>query len=489
MKGFRGTLIALVVVVALAFYAYFFEFKKSQDEEAKKTKESVVLGIDPEKIIHFELHNSVNHVVVDKKDGKWQMRSPVEDLADTPVAKAYLDNLSAEKIEEVVVEGDGIDFKQYGLDQPVTRLVLKSEDGKQIEFKVGAKSFDTKLYAQVDNQKKVLLVSSDWDAQLTKPAKDFRDRRVFRSDSINDADQVEINSRQGKVAVHIVKKDGQWTLAGDDLPLSNDAVKTLLDQLKSMRGSDFLKEDKNDLAKYFLNAPGVTVKISGGKLNWQMAAALAPVPAEAPKGTTAAFYNATSTDLKGIMQIPKASIDGLLRGPETYLQKNAPFDFKTEDVHQVRVQTPELKLELRKQGNDWVAGDGKEIDSGKVSELLTAFKRMEVAEFFPKSEKGKGLSEHQHQIILTSEKGDLLLDFSWGDNYNTKSGEAAKPKADALPLKRTFVKTNKFNRVFGVTQGVVDALPLKALVKTKTPNPTVTQSSGTQTKGTAEKKN
>ncbi len=490
MKNFAGTYILALVVGLTAGYVYFFQYKKHQEQVEQKEKNAIVFKAEKEKLTHLELVRSTGPLVLEKKDGAWRLTAPVQDLADDAAVSSFIDSLLQERSQEVVAEGDGVVWPTFGLDQPSTRLVAKTSDGVSYEIKIGSvKSYDDQLYARVNDEKKVLLVTSSWDAHLTKLPKDLRDKRLLRSDK-GDYAGIRITRREGAPGVVLDKIDGKWVLkqGGDPtIPLSKAAVDSYLEKVRALQADDFVNEDKSgaDAKKFGVGPNSSVLKIelvsapdAGEKAadNKAKTAGVAPTgsfvlevsavkPSQIDKDKKAddeTYRFAVSSDSPAIFRIQKMGQNDLNQAANDFYDKRFPFKVVAPDVAEFRINTPELKLEAKKEGDTWVAEgvpEGKEIDSAKVTEVLERIGGLEAVRFLGNAP-AKGVNPDKNKIELLSAKGTQLLLVNWGDLLKEKDTSGADAQ-------RYHVKSNLAEQALLVSEGSIQGLSLKDILKDK----------------------
>lgn len=495
MKNFSGTLVTAVVVAAVAGYAYFFEFKKGKETEEKKQKDALVLHLEKDKISRLELHRQSGALVLEKQDGVWRLAEPVRDSVDSGAVTALIESLVQEKSDETVVEGDEIGWATYGLDKPVTWLVAKTADGQSEQVKIGAvKSFDGKLYARINEDKKVLLVAASWDVHLSKPVKDVRDKRLLRVDNPSFENLVITRSASGRnERLRLEKKDAGWKLleGGDSsLPLDSGAIDSYMEKIKNLRADEFVSEDNAgaDAKKYGFGAkpaarPQLTIELakSGQKPFLMVVSSVKPGATDKErKGDDESFRFATSSDSSAIFRVAKSSVVDLEKGASDFYDKRFPFKITQNDVAEVKINAPNLQLEAKKQGESWVlngadANAKKEIDNAKLTDLVGQLGRMEVARFLGKAA-AKGVSADKNKIALLNGKGETLLQLNWGEVFKEKAASGSAPELPpghpggphsgaGAESKYYFVKTSLSDQTFAVADSQIDGLPLKELLK------------------------
>lgn len=482
-SGFLGTGIAAVCVLGIAGYAYIVEFKQRDAKELQKEKDALVVQLEKEKLTRIEFHRNSGPLIMESAGGTWKLVEPVSDSVDTTEVDGLLNAVLGEKSQEVVVEGDSIDWKTYGLDQPVTRLVAKTADQTR-EVKIGSvKSFDGALYARLGDESKVLLVNQSWDAHLSKLVKDVRDKRLLRSD-LGDFDTVSIR-RAGGANVKMIKKDGVWSFAsgGDNsLPISSDLVQSYIEKIKNMRSVDFAAENKEaaDAGRFGTKGSGlVGLELStAGKAVFSMSVSrVKPSVAEKTTGQDESHRYAVSSDSPLIFKIFKTNAEDIDRGPEAFYDKKFPFRLTTADVTNVEVLHGEIKFRAKLTDGTWTLDtpdEKNDLVSEKVQDLVDRVAKLEVAKFRGKVA-GQGLTPADRVIRLADKDGKLLLQVNWGAVY-TEKGEGSE-------IQLVDAKTNLSDQTFAVNDYLFTGLPFKDLLKEKGSSASLaTKPSETETK-------
>lgn len=538
MKSFRWTFVFGCLVAGLAAFA-IFDFKKAEKQQEQKEKDAAVVRIQTKDVVRFELVTRAGSTVVEKagsnappkndaksdsqagepKDdggGQWRLTAPLEDVADTPAVMTFLSTLESEKVKDTVIEGDGISWATYGLDVPVTRLKVKGADGREQEVKIGAvKAYDGSLYARIGDENKVLLVESSWDAHLSKPAREFRDKKLFRSSSVPAYDSIEIvSSPQGPKSAQastlsLKKVDGVWKIPADahPFPLSNDAITVYIEQIRNLRVLDFLDESPKDSAKGAkagLAKPELVVRLREGDhppFEVKFAAVKNGGKSEG-KGEDANPV-AVSTDLAVLATVFKSSVESLKMRAEDFYDKKLPFQFSVADVGRVSVKSAKLTADFLKEGGAWVPADkgsGKEVDGAKIDGLLSKLNHLEAIRFLQPIKKGESPKLASESVIkLAKAGGEPVFELAWGDAIADKGAGAGKKSksnkfkhpqlnhpgqpdgamdGEELAVRYHSARTSQTDRQIGVSEGDLSDLELDKLLKEKKPQPTPTATPG-----------
>lgn len=495
MKNFRWTLVfGLVVAGLVAFTVY--DYKRSNQVEEKKNEEAKIVPFKTDDVSRIEIRAKDAKIVMEKKDGKWKLLEPVQDSGDTQSILSLLASVEGEKVKETVVEGPDVAWTPYGLDQPVTAFKVTSNDGQTRELQIGSiKAYDGSLYGRLGDEKRVVLVSSNWDVQLSKPVREFRDKHLFRQDPAPAFDSIEIqvNETDQKSNVHLKKVDGKkWELVGakDPYPVSEEAVNAYIDQVKSLRAVDFgeEKDGKGVLSKSGLAQPGLIVRLQEGEKNPFEIKAEAPPKKE---GAEIGNLHVVSSDVQPVLSVYQSGLNGLKKREEDFYDKKLPFQFTVGEVGRVKIATPSVTAELVKEGDKWVPADKglqKDVDSGRLNEMLGKLSKLEAIRFLQPIRKGQKPPswKGESSIELSKASGEPVFDFAWGEAVVEKAA-GGKPETRYLPA-----RTTRVDRVIGVPEASVNDLALASILKEKpqpspTPSATMTTSSA-KADGTAKTK-
>src|SRR5439155_26495216 len=96
---------------------------------------------------------------------------------------------------------------------------------------------------------------------LNKQVKDLRDKQVL---TFKDEDVTRVDIKpQAEDAVTLVRKDKDaWTVAPGDHPADPTEVRSYLSSLRATRATDFPDDAPTDLAKYGLDKPRLTIRVT-----------------------------------------------------------------------------------------------------------------------------------------------------------------------------------------------------------------------------------
>lgn len=256
---FRSTLLLALVFFALGAYLYFVEFERAAEETKKKT----LFSFKPEEVTKVELTYPDRQIIVQKEDGSWRLTAPVEAAAD----KVAVDNLvravancEVKKSLEDVPEN----LAPFGLDTPKVTVTLTLGDHALPAIRVGKTSpVGYSTYIQRADESKIYLTGSAFQSGMEKQVKDLRDKSILHIAS-EDVRRVTLERPDSKLALR--KTDGAWRIEEPaEYPADGTAVQNFLSSLGSLRAKDFPSESADDLDKYGLATPRLTIRLASGK--------------------------------------------------------------------------------------------------------------------------------------------------------------------------------------------------------------------------------
>jgi len=187
-----------------------------------------------------------------RKADAWQMTAPVKSEAEDAGLEELIRLLLRLRADEIVAE-KGADLKKFGLDQPIVQWRFKSGDAEKLNLLVGGLENDkpgARRYAKLGNQEQVFLLSPKLTAKATD---EYRSRKPWPA---LDAAQVEeLTATSPDKTFTLRKKDGKWSVPGEDVAVKADIVVDTLDALASLKALRYEADAKADLQLYGLAKP------------------------------------------------------------------------------------------------------------------------------------------------------------------------------------------------------------------------------------------
>lgn len=259
----KSTLIVVIVALALAAFVYFYDSKHTPKTTSEDTLKPA-FSIKGDDISSVTIHNAGQIVSLSKKGTDWDLTQPVQTRADQTTIGGLVSDLSGLQIQRSFVPADNL--SKYGLADPAVKIEFQDRKGASHSIGLGEKDFsNSSVYALVDGSKQVDLLSTSLLDDATKPVSQLRDRSMI---DLSGAEITGITLDDSSGRLTVAKAKAGWEITNPRQTLADSStVDALVSSLSSGKFTDVVSETSNDLAKYGLARPTVTldVTVQGGK--------------------------------------------------------------------------------------------------------------------------------------------------------------------------------------------------------------------------------
>jgi Domain of unknown function (DUF4340) len=391
----RGTRFLILVVLALGLggYAYFVESKK--DLSAPTAKKDKLFTVDAGKIDEIEVKSESGDVTTVKRNGAdWQIASPAglePDASEITGLASTLETLEAQK----TVDENPKSVKDFGLEPPRFTVAFKvAGDPAQHRINVGNKTATGgDVYARVEGQTKLILISAYLEQSLNKSTFDLRDKTVlkFTRDGV---DSLKLEPA-GAPAMTFSHKGDTWRLTTPiDAKADFGTIDGIVGQLSQVRMKSLVSSTAPtpaELKTYGLDKPQVIATVGSGATKASLALG--------GKKDDQSIYARDLSKPNVVFTLENAMLDGLKKKPEDVRSKDV-FDFRTftalgaEISYNGQSRSFEKTKGAPAAGQDastapdvWkqVKPDAKDVDQGKVTDLLTTLSNLHADKFADKA--------------------------------------------------------------------------------------------------------
>ena len=272
----RNSSTYVYLAIALGLFCYLaLVDKKIPGTKEREAADAELFVFDPNDVNGLEITNSHGFFFFEKKNGHWEIRKPVDTLADSPTIDGIVSQIAYTQPQRVIeIDGgsdkDAANLKEWGLSPAEERAVIHTPT-KEFELLVGRKmAINDNVYARGSGRKNepVRIIPLTVKTLLDKELSDFRSRSVF---NFEPAKATKIAARVADTGTtpgqqyEIDQKDGKWTL---QLPLvaraDNAAVQAVLTKILGLRANDFVNDDASNLSTYGLTSPSATLSVTVG---------------------------------------------------------------------------------------------------------------------------------------------------------------------------------------------------------------------------------
>lgn len=403
-------------VTLIAVASALLDYKREMDEEARKEEDALVLYLKNDQISEIEFTmkdpSSVlvqgreivtNQFTLKKNKEGWSFVEPWQEAADAESIEQFLNSLNGEKATEVVGLGESPDWAKFGLQKPRGSLSFKDQGGRTVKIDVSnRKNFEGGSYLRRNDENKVLVGSSGWNAKVEKKIFDFRDKRLLRLSS----NQIEkFSVARGKEVFEFSFANGQWVLTSKPTwKLDPLRVKELLNSLTGNVIVEYFKEGSilpDDRKKFGVDRSEIIVKmLLRDNKNWQARVG-------SLKG---GVYPVEILDPP--MIVAMAAVDGeklFKLKAENLRDRTTPFEFDKDQVQKI-----ELKVSEKSQALETML----EKKDQAFASLIDKIRALEAMEFLEgTSEVPGGI---RRTLQLRNGDGKILMELALGRSQKKK---------------------------------------------------------------------
>ena len=252
----KSTLIVVVVAIALGAFVYFYDSKHSVAPPTDEASWKPAFAVHADQITGLTLESGTGKTVFAKQGDSWQITQPVPTRADQASINGIVNDLSSAKIRRSFAPTDSL--SKYGLAQPAVTIDFQQKGGVEHRIRLGDKDFSGNVvYALIDASKNVDLLPVSLLDETGKPLSQLRDRSLLELNG-SEITGITIDGSTGTVAV--TKKRSTWEIAKPKaVSADSSAVDSLASALSTDKFTDVVSESPEDLAKYGLTHPSMSV--------------------------------------------------------------------------------------------------------------------------------------------------------------------------------------------------------------------------------------
>jgi len=445
MRGFRSTLILLVIFLGLLGYIYFYESRRPATPPVEEKPKAFT--VQPDKIEELNVKAASGETTRLKKAAAgWEVVEPVSMNAAESEVTSITQGLASLEIQRVVDENPS-DLSQFGLAQPKVDVAFRANGQTGLtHLLIGDKTpTGSELYAKTQDQQKVFLISSYLDGTFNRTPFDLRDKAILKFDR----DKVTgLEIARPKDALAFAKDGSRWNL---DKPIRATAdyatVEGLIGQIQSAQMVALTANDAKELNRYGLDKPSVTTTIVTGEGRTTL-----QVGKRSNDG--GAFY-ARDTARPLVFTISQALVTDLEKSASDYRLKDI-FEFRPFNATRLELTRDKQTLVFEKaKGADpnapgkWqeVTPAKKDVDNAKFEGALTQLSALR-ADSFVDANASTGLKTPVASVGVKFDDGKkeerVTFGKSGSDVYAARGNEAGAAKLDAAAFDSAMNAFNEF---------------------------------------------
>jgi hypothetical protein len=412
MKAFRGTLVALVLLLVVGVVVWFVHPAMLFPEKQ----------IDAEpRLFDFEKHEMTRAevtrpdgetIVLAEHDGKWTIEGTnfVAGRSMVNRIKHQIHDLSA---RATVVENPEAP-ELYGLGANAIQVKLTLRDGRTIEFMAGDPNpSSVSYYVQRKGDEVVYTVKKAAVDYYSLTLEEFREQRFASFDS-KDATRLELHIEGQDNVVLERRGDDEWQmLEPRPMRAEVDVVKRMLGRVAALKAKDYIPVAEGaDLSPYGLAKPRAEVDIKFASRDPLHVLVGSDAPSD-NKYEDLAYVMVQGDDTVYVAK--RGLLEDFTQDPKE-LRNRRVVEMKSDDVVAIDAvlrAEPGEDLEgeagVRYAAEQWVWKDGVPVPGSTPSRVAERVAELDVVEFVddaPKKLEKYGLADPVARVVLTDVDGN-----------------------------------------------------------------------------------
>jgi hypothetical protein len=433
---FKGTLVLLIVCLALGGFVYFYEIKGGEQREKAKQAESQIWKIEDKDIQQIDLVSAGQHITAVRRGEKeWALTAPRPLDTDSDELNR-LANSASNISRESVVEENAADLTKFGLNPAQSSLKIKTKSGKDYAIDFGNNNpAGSSTYSSLSNQKKVFLVSSSVASAFSKKLDDLRNHSILGFD---EAQSLSIKSPKGDLDLVKDGDDRWWIVGAERIAADSPEIRGMLNSISLGKIKEFFDQNPEDYVNLGLDKPFMDVRLTYGKNKAIKHLVIGSEKSKLQKksntaqkstGSSPDLYLAKDESRQDLFFVEKDVVDKLLKSPGDVRDK-ALASFQRWDVDFIALKNSKGSFSFSKSGGEWFFGEAKKKAKwDAVNGILDGLEKP-AKEWIekPASLSSYGLDKPAIHVVL-KQGSNVLVDCAVGKA--AKNGIYAQVKGDS----------------------------------------------------------
>ena len=408
MKG-RATLILFGALLLLAAFVYFFEIRGKAAREKSDAQSKKLLSIEEDQVQKVTVRRPSETLVFEKDGDLWRILEPVKSQGDKYAVKNLVSSAATAKSERQITEPGGL--SEYGLASPKSTLIVQSKTGQSDTLLIGDPNpTGSSVFVKKPRKSEVHLTGTSLTASLNKSLFDLRDRTALPIEK-DDVRKIEI--RRGTRTVLLEKEKDSWELKSPvNAKAGQTAVEGLLNKVRYAEAKKFVDESPSSLRKYGLNAPSVTLTLTGGGNQTQKRLLIG--------GTEGAFYFARDEARPPVFTVDSSLVNELKKGADDLRdRKVCEFDQWNVKRCEIRSRDAGVFICVKDTSDNWTieSPEKGKAKSWQITGMFSDLSGLEAKTFLGKMASGLsryGLDRPVKEVVLKGGKGEILASVAFG---------------------------------------------------------------------------
>ena len=224
----KGTIIALVIALALGAFVYFYEIKGERTRDEGETSKPA-FKFKSEDIASMSIASNGQTVTLESDGKSWNITQPVKTEADSMTVEGITSALAATTIDRSLAMNESLQ-RGSGLDQPAATINFKLKNGEQHTVTLGKKDpTEANIYGKIDLNPGILLLPATLESSAIKGLNDLRNKQILKT-SQDEIAKVSVKNSNGSFVVE-QNPEGKWIIQE---PVSQKGKEAKTDKLLSI---------------------------------------------------------------------------------------------------------------------------------------------------------------------------------------------------------------------------------------------------------------
>jgi Domain of unknown function (DUF4340) len=442
MRGFRSTLALLFVFLGLLGYLYYESKKPAAPPADQKPK---AFAVQADAIEELSVKGTSGEVTrLEKGSEGWEIVEPAATRGAETEVTSITQGLASLDVQRVVDENPS-DLSQFGLAEPKIDVGFRASGQSALtHLLVGDKTpTGGELYAKIQDQNRVFLISSYLDGTFNRTPFDLRDKAILKFDREH-VSGVEIGRPKEPIA--LAKEGAEWNLTRPVRAMGDfGTVEGLLGQIEGAQMVAVAAPEAKDLRPYGLDKPGLTLTVVEGADRKTL-----EVGKKAPDGASYARESGRPV----VFTISQALVTELDKPAAEYRKKDI-FDFRPFNTTRLELTRDNQTVVFEKTSADeqtparWqlTTPTKKDIDSAKFESSITQLSALK-ADSFVDASAPTGLRSPIAAIVAKFDDGKREERVAFGKSgsnvYAARGTESGAARIDAVAFASAMDAFNEF---------------------------------------------
>lgn len=394
----RGTI--TLFVLAIGTITYFFLSRLTE----QPLKDGLIFHFHADKVTRIVITDGNDvHTLQREQDAWYISTSPPDRVSDKKIDHllAMAQELKPLNILKPSELKHQLSLSSLGLQNPKRSISFHKEGAQDETLFIGNEAVgDKSVFAQLENQKSVMIIPSEIATIAFANSDDFRDPYLTTL-RLDDLQEIIITRGMGKLCLKKENEKWQMTQPISGM-ISPDALATWIAPLFTTEMLTRVSDDHTNLAYYGLDQPRANISLLEEDSLEPVKLDLGNMLEEKNIASSAPSYYLRSSARHAIFIVPAALSELFMITPEA-LRDHQLFKLNLDMVDRIEITTPTKALSLRRQPlgteerEDWILNNQQVISQATLQKMVETLAQTKILSY---------------QVATPSKKAALGLDES-----------------------------------------------------------------------------